>query len=103
MDLSSTGAYDLTSNNLYSDNASIFSSLSVSGINILSSINNLNSFIGTSISGLNITGSSKISFYAGSSALTYIDQTGLNVFHTGRTTFPFSYDGWYNIQDRLDQ
>ena len=108
--LSSTGAYDLTSNNLYSDNATIFSSLSVSGINILSSINNLNTsvsslngYIGTSPSGLNITGSTKISFYVGSSALTYIDQTGLNIFHTGRTTFPFSYDGYYNIRDRLDQ
>ena len=108
--LSSTGAYDLTTNNLISDNITVLSSLSVSGVNILSSINNLNTsvsnlngYIGTSPSGLNITGSTKISFYVGSSALTYIDQTGLNIFHTGRTTFPFSYDGYYNIRDRLDQ
>ena len=28
--------------------------------------------------------------------------SGLNVFTSGRTTFPFTFPGWYNISERLD-
>jgi hypothetical protein len=32
-------------------------------------------------------------FNAGGLASTYIDSSGLYIFHTGMKTFPFSYDG----------
>ena len=60
--LSSNGAYDLICNNITADNISVLSSLTVSGTNILSSINNINNNINNinsnigSSSSLNITG-----------------------------------------------
>ncbi len=53
--LSSNGANDITSNNITSDNISVLSSLTVSGINILASLTNTNSFICSTSSSLNIT------------------------------------------------
>ena len=100
--LSSTGLENVDANQITSDNASIFSTLYVSGINILSSINNTNSFIGPSNSSLNITGTTKITFNAGGLASTYVDSSGVNIFHTGMTVFPFSYDGYYNVRERFD-
>ena len=107
--LSSNGANDLSSNNITSDNISVLSSLSVAGNNILSSlstlntnINNINSFAGSTASGLNITASTQINFNVSSYSLTNINASGLNVFSSGRTTFPFTYPGWYNIAERLD-
>ena len=100
--LSSTGLENVDANQITSDNASIFSSLYVSGVNVLASINNTNSSIGSSNSSLNITGTTKITFNAGGLASTYVDSSGVNIFHTGMTTFPFSYDGYYNIRERLD-
>ena len=43
--LSSNGAYDLICNNITADNISVLSSLTVSGTNILSSINNINNIL----------------------------------------------------------
>jgi len=107
--LSSNGANDLSSNNITSDNISVLSSLSVAGNNILSSlstlntnINNINSFAGSTASGLNITASTQINFNVSSYSLTNINASGLSVFTSGRTTFPFTYAGWYNISERLD-
>jgi len=100
--LSSTGLENVDANQITSDNASIFSSLYVSGVNVLASINNTNSYIGPSNSSLNITGTTKITFNAGGLASTYVDSSGVNIFHTGMTVFPFSYDGYYNIRERLD-
>ena len=50
--LSSNGANDLMCNDITSDNISVISSLTVSGINILSSSNNINSFAGSTLSSL---------------------------------------------------
>ena len=97
--LSSTGLQNVDANQVTADNTTIFSSLYVSGTNILSSINNINSCIGTSNSSLNITGATKITFNTGSLASTYIDSSGVNIFHT---TFPLSYDGNYNVRERFD-
>ena len=90
--LSSTGLQNIDANEFTADNATVITSLSVSGINILSSINNLNSrfsnintYIGTSNSSLNITGTTQINFNAGGMDLTNINSTGLSVFHTGMT------------------
>ena len=67
--LSSNGIYDLTCNNITSDNISVLSALTVSGTNILSSLgninsnlSNINSFIGSTSSSLNITGTTNINF-----------------------------------------
>ena len=107
--LSSTGLQNVDANQITSDNATIFSSLFVSGVSIIDSINNLNSkvgnlnsFIGTSNSSLNITGTTQINFNAGGMNLTNINSTGLSVFHTGMTVFPFSYSGYYNVRERFD-
>jgi len=106
--LSSNGANDFSSNNITSDNISVLTSLSVAGNNILSSlstlntnINNINSFAGSTASSLNITASSQINFNVGTT-LTNINASGLNVFSNGRQIFPFSYAGWYNVAERLD-
>ena len=53
MDLSSNGAIDLTCNNVISDNITAISSFTVSGVNILTSLNNINSFAGSTASSLN--------------------------------------------------
>ena len=100
--LSSTGLQNVDANQITADNTTIFSSLYVSGTNILSSINNLNSCIGPSNSSLNITGTTNITFNAGSSASTYIDSSGINMSHTALTAFPLSYSGNYNVRDRFD-
>ena len=64
--LSSNGANDLNSNNIYFDNIIVLTSLSVAGNNILSSlstlntnINNINNFIGSTSSSSNVTASSQ--------------------------------------------
>ena len=107
--LSSTGLQNVDANEFRADNATVITSLSVSGVNILSSINNLNSnvnnlnsYIGTSNSSLSITGTTKISFNAGGMDLTKIDSTGLNVYHTMVTVFPFNESGYYNVRERFD-
>lgn len=100
--LSSTGLQNVDANQITSDNTTIFSSLYVSGTNILSSINNIESCIGPSNSSLNITGTTNITFNAGSLASTYIDSSGLNISHTEMTVFPFSYGGYYNVRERFD-
>ena len=110
MDLSSNGAIDLTCNNIISDNITAISSLTVSGVKILTSlsnlninINNINSFASSDSSGLNITGTTQINFNAGSTNLTIINTTGLNVFHTRMSDFPFCPMGWYNVSERFDK
>ena len=77
MDSSSTGVQNVDANEITADHVTIFSSLYVSGINIISSINTINSFIGTSNSSLNITGTTQINFNAGSTCLSYINASGL--------------------------
>ena len=62
--LSSNGAIDLSCNNIISDNITAISSLTVSGIYILSSLNNINSFASSDSSSLNITGTTQINFNA---------------------------------------
>jgi hypothetical protein len=66
MDSSSTGVQNVDANEITADHVTFFSSLYVSGINIISSINTINSFIGSSNSSLNITGTTQINFNAGS-------------------------------------
>jgi hypothetical protein len=100
--LSSIGSYDAVFNNITSDNATILSSLSVSGINILNSLSSVNNYIGSSTSSLNITGTSQINFNAGATCITTINLSGLSVFSNGRSEFPRSFPGWYNISERLD-
>ena len=100
--LSSIGSYDAVFNNITSDNATILSSLSVSGINILNSLSSVNNYIGSSTSSLNITGTSQINFNAGATSITTINLSGLSVFSNGRNEFPRSFPGWYNISERLD-
>ena len=107
--LSSTGLQNVDANEFRADNATVITSLSVSGVNILSSINNLNSnvnnlnsYIGTSNSSLSITGTTQINFNAGGMNLTNINSTGLNVYHTAMTDFPFNYSGYYNVRERFD-
>ena len=115
--LSSNGANDLTCNNITSDNISVISSLTISSVNILSSlgnintninninndINNINSSIGSTSSSLNITGATNINFNVNNNLFTKINQSGLSIFHEGNsTTFPYTYEGWYNISNRLD-
>jgi len=79
--LSSNGANDITCNNITSDNISVISSLTVSGINILASLGDTNSFIGSSSSSLNITGTTNINFNVNNNVFTKINQSGLSVFH----------------------
>ena len=100
MDLSSTGLQNVDANEITADHVTMFSSLYVSGINIISSINTINSFIGTSNSSLNITGTTQINFNAGSTSLSYINVSGLNVFHPmNPDIFPYSDAGWYNVSE----
>ncbi len=109
--LSSTGLNDIDANNITSDNISIFSNLNVSGttnlnnslnvqcIDILSSINNSNNFIMNDSSAGNINSSYIINFNVNNTQLTKKDTTGLSVYHPALETFPYNYDGWYNIGD----
>ena len=123
--LSSTGLNNIDANEFTSDNATVFSnlyvggntilnnattilsslnvsgSLHVSGLNVLQTFNNINGYIGTSISGLNITSNSSINFNVGTQ-LTVINLSGLSVFHDVYETFPYNYAGWYNVGDRLN-
>ena len=99
----------LTCNNITSDNISVLSSLTVSGTNVLSSLGNINSnlininsFIGSTSSSLNITGTTNISFNVGTQ-LTTINLSGLSVFHEETSTFPYAPTTWYNVSDRLDK
>ena len=101
MDLSSNGAIDLTCNNIISDNITAISSLTVSGVNILTALNNINSFASSDSSSLNITGTTQINFNAGSTNLTIINASGLNVFHTRMSDFPFGPMGCFNVSERL--
>jgi hypothetical protein len=102
--LSSNGANDITCNNITSDNISVLSSLTVSGINILASLGNTNSFIGSSSSSLNITGTTNINFNVNNNVFTKINQSGLSVFHAANgTTFPYAPADWYCVSDRLDK
>ena len=101
--LSSIGAIDLSCNNIISDNITAISSLTVSGVNILTALNNINSFAGSDSSSLNITGTTQINFNAGSTNLTNINASGLNVFHTRMSDFPFGPTGWYNVSERFDK
>ena len=109
--LSSYGAYDLTCNNITSDNISVLSALTVSSTNILSSLgninsnlSNINSFIGSTSSSLNITGTTNINFNVNNTIFTKINQSGLSVFHEANgTTFPYAPTDWYNVSDRLDK
>ena len=107
--LSSTGLNDIDANNITSDNISVISSLTVSGTNILSSItdilssiNKANSFIGSTSSSLNITGTTNINFNVGAQ-FTKINSSGLSVFHNANSAFPYSPTDWYNVSDRLDK
>ena len=114
--LSSTGLQDIEANNITSDNITIYSNLNVSGItnlynslnvqgvNILNSINNLNSIINNDSSNININASNNIFFNVNNTQFTKIDSSGLSVFHAARETiFPYNYEGWYNIGDRLNK
>ena len=61
----------------------------------------MNTFVGSTSSSLNITGSTNINFNVGTQ-LTTINISGLSVFHNAYEIFPFNYDGWYNVADRLN-
>ena len=113
--LSSTGLNDIDANNITSDNITIFSNLNVSGttnlnntlnvqgIDILSSINNLKNIINNDSSAVNINSSNIINFNVNNTQLTKIDTTGLSVYHPTLETFPYNYEGWYNIGDRFNK
>ena len=124
--LSSTGLNNIDANEFTSDNATVFSNLYVGGntvlnnattilsslitsgflhvsdLNVLQTFNNINGYIGTSISGLNITSNSSINFNVGTQ-LTVINLSGLSVFHDVLDTFPHNYAGWYIVGDRLNK
>jgi hypothetical protein len=101
--LSSNGANDITCYNVTSDNISVLSSLTVSGIIILASLGNTNSFIGSTSSSLNITGTTNINFNVNNTIFTKINQSGLSVFHEANSTkFPYAPADWYNLSKRLD-
>jgi hypothetical protein len=108
--LSSTCLNDIDANNNTSDNISVISSLTVSGTkvlssitDILSSINKENSFIGSTSSSLNITGTTNINFNVNNTIFTKINQSGLSVHEANGTTFPYAPTDWYNVSDRLDK
>jgi hypothetical protein len=65
-------------------------------------LNNINSFINSSQSGLNITGSTSINFNVGTQ-LTTLNVSGLSVFHNALETFPYNYAGMYNVGDRFNK
>ena len=82
----------------------IIHSLNVQGVNILNSINSLNSIINNNSSAININASNTINFIVNNTQVTKIDTTGLSVFHAARDTiFPYNYAGWYNVGDRLNK
>jgi hypothetical protein len=109
--LSSIGLQDIEANDIIVDNKTILSnlifggttnlnnSLNVQGVNILNSINNLNNIINNDSSTININASNRINFNVDNTHLTKIDTTGLNIYHPVLETFPYNYDGWYNIGD----
>ena len=101
-DTSIFGTLNVNNFTVLANNTTINGALYLSGVNVLSSIDNINKCIGPSNSALNITGTTNITFNAGGLASSYIDSSGLNLYHTGMTTFPFSYDGYYNVRERFD-
>ena len=113
--LSSTGLQDIDANDVIADNTTILSnlnvngstylynSLNVQGVNILNSINNLNNIINNNSSTVNINASNLINFNVNNTQLTKIDTTGLSIFHDALGTFPYNYEGWYNIGDRFNK
>ena len=101
-DTSIFGTLNVNNFTILANNTTINGALYLSGVNVLSSIDNINKCIGPSNSALNITGTTNITFNAGGLASSYIDSSGLNLYHTGMTTFPFSYDGYYNVRERFD-
>jgi len=126
--LSSTGLQDIDENDIIADNitilsrlnvsgitnlhnslnvdgtTNIYNSLNVQGVNILNSINNLNSIINNDVSTININASDKINFIVNNTQLTQINISGLSVFHNARETiFPYNYDGYYNVGDRFNK
>ena len=54
-----------------------------------SNISNMNIFIGTSNSSLNVHGTTQINFNAGGNYLTYTDSPGLNTYDSGIIVIPF--------------
>jgi hypothetical protein len=81
----------------------MYSSSNVHGVNILNSINNLNSIINNDVSTININASDKMNFIVNNTQLTQINVSGLNVFHDAEETlFPYNYDGFYNVGDRFN-
>ena len=113
--LSSTGLQDIDANDVIADNITILSnlnvngstylynSLNVQGVNILNSINNLNNIINNNSSTVHINASNLINFNVNNTQLTKIDTTGLSIFHDALGTFPYNYEGWYNIGDRFNK
>ena len=112
--LSSIGVFNADFSNITSDNTTIFSSLNVSGVNILSSLSTINSNLSTinsnlssvnnniysTQSSLNVCNSNEIDFYCGATFVTNINLSGSNVFTNGRNTFPFTPCGYYNVSER---
>ena len=102
--LSSTGLQDIDANDIIADNITILSRLNVSGttnlhnslnvdgtsniynslnvqdVNILNSINNLNSIINKDVSTININASDKINFIVNNTQLTQINISGFKCF-----------------------
>ncbi len=45
-----------------------------------------------------------IFFNFNNTQLTKIDTSGLSVFHAAREAIlPYNYEGWYNVEDRLNK
>ena len=92
--LSSNYAIDLSCSNIISDNVTAKSSLTVAKDNILTALNNINSFASFNSSSLNITGTTQINFNPSSTNLIHINVSGLNIFHTRMSDFLFGLMGW---------
>jgi hypothetical protein len=113
--LSSTGLQDIDANDIIADNITILSNLNfsgttnlnnvlnVQGVDVLNSINNFNNNINNDSSTININASNLINFNVYNTQLTKLDTTGLSIYHPALETFPYNYDGWYNIGDRFNK
>ena len=77
-------------------------SLSKCSVNILSSLNNINNFAGSTLLSLNITGTTQINFNSSSPNLTNTNTSELNIFDTRMSDFPFGHLGWYDVSEQFD-
>jgi hypothetical protein len=52
---------------------------------------------------MNINAANRINFNVNNIQLTKIDTPGLSIYHPALETFPYNYDGWYNIRNRFNK